>query len=127
MVGGSRLKLPKQALHPTALAGSIVLRSAFGTSVSLGFRPTATTVRRVSLGLGLGSLTGRMGEGMHFLEPSKRDLCVDLGGRELGMAEDLLDRSQIGPVLQHESGHGVAEEMAGALLAAPGAVDIPSY
>ena len=41
---------------------------------------------------------------------------VDLGGLERRVAEDLLDRSEIGAVLEHERGHAVAEQVARALF-----------
>jgi hypothetical protein len=46
------------------------------------------------------------------LEGPDRDLDVDLRGSELGVAERLLDVAHVGPALEHQGCHGVAEEMA---------------
>ncbi len=53
-----------------------------------------------------------MGEGMHLLERADADLGVNLRGVELGMAQKLLDVADIGPVLQHQRGAAMAEQVA---------------
>jgi len=58
-----------------------------------------------------------MGTRVHLLEPRDRDPRVDLCGREIGVAEHLLDVTDVGAALEHERGHGVAEEVARAALA----------
>ena len=61
----------------------------------------------------------RMGGLVNLLELANRYLGVDLRGGEVGVAQHLLDESYVGSVLQHQCGHGVAEEMA-----RPGFVDV---
>ena len=39
------------------------------------------------------------------------DVGVDLGGREVGVAEHLLDAAQVGAALEQVGGEGVAEQM----------------
>ena len=58
-----------------------------------------------------------MGLRMHFLELQDRHAGVDFGGREVGMPEERLDVADVGAVLQHQSRHGVAEDMTRAALA----------
>jgi hypothetical protein len=43
---------------------------------------------------------------------------------EIGVPEHLLDVADIRPVLQHQRGHGVAEDVAGSGLAQIGGLDI---
>lgn len=64
---------------------------------------------------------------MHLFELSDGDLGVNLGGVELGMAEELLDVADVGPVLQHQRGAGMAEQMAGAGFADLGRVDMAAH
>ena len=49
-----------------------------------------------------------MGLTLDLFEFSVGDLSVDLGGGELGMAQHLLDESDVRPVFQHHLGHRVA-------------------
>ena len=56
----------------------------------------------------------RMRSRMDFPELHDGDVGVDLGGVEPGMAEQLLDEADVGPVLQHVGRAGVAEQVAGA-------------
>ncbi len=41
------------------------------------------------------------------------DVGIDLGGVEPGVAEQLLDEADVGPVLEHVGGAGVAQQVAG--------------
>jgi len=59
---------------------------------------------------------GGMGGGVDLLEFADGDLGVNLGGGEFGVAEQLLDEADVGPVFVHERGAGVAQEMTGAAL-----------
>ncbi len=61
---------------------------------------------------------------MDLFQFADRDLGIDLGGAEFGVAELLLDEAGIGSVFQHEGGAGVAQEMAAALLAEIGGFDV---
>src|SRR5215216_4495054 len=47
----------------------------------------------------------------HFPPPSIRNVRVELGGREIGMSEHLLNASEVGSSLQQVGGEGVPEEM----------------
>ena len=57
-----------------------------------------------------------MGEAVDFDKLLDVDVNVNLGGVQARVAEHLLDPAfeagQVGPVLQHERGNGVAEQMA---------------
>ena len=44
-------------------------------------------------------------------QPLLDDMGVDLRGRDVGVAEELLHRAQIGAVLQKMAGKGVAEHV----------------
>ena len=65
-----------------------------------------------------------MGGGVDQLQLLDGDLGVDLGRREFGMAEQLLDKADVGATFQHEGGAGVAEQVAGAAFADLGGVDV---
>jgi len=52
---------------------------------------------------------------------------VDGGGFKPGVAEELTDEADVGPVLEHVDGTGVAQEMAGALLFDPCGLDGARY
>jgi hypothetical protein len=58
-----------------------------------------------------------VGASVDFLELPDADLGLNLGRGEAGVAEQLLDIADIRPVLEHERGAGVAEEVAASLLA----------
>ena len=68
-----------------------------------------------------------MGRGVDLLEFADTDLGVDLGGVEPGVAELLLDEAGVGPVLQHEGGAGVAQQVAGAGFAQIGRFDVIAH
>ena len=70
---------------------------------------------------------GRMGGGVDLLELADGDLGVDLRGGEFGVAEELLDKADVGPVFVHERGAGVAQEVAAAGLAQFGGVDVVAH
>lgn len=53
--------------------------------------------------------------GMHLTEPLDGHLGVDLRGVELRVTQHLLDRPQVRTTLEHLRGHGVPEEVTGAL------------
>ena len=65
-----------------------------------------------------------MGRFVDFLKRLNRDLGIDLGGVEVGVTEHGLDEADVGTVLQHVGGHGVAEEMAGTLYVESGLLDV---
>jgi hypothetical protein len=44
---------------------------------------------------------------------------VELGGAQLGVAEDLLDQADVGTVLEHEGGHRVAKRWQAPRLSMP--------
>ena len=44
------------------------------------------------------------------------EVGVEFGGVEVFVAEEFLDGAEVGSVVHHEGGDGVAEEMAGAFL-----------
>ncbi len=54
-----------------------------------------------------------MRERVHVLQLPDRDLGVDLGGGQLAMAEDGLDVTDVGAVVEHQRRHRVAEDVAG--------------
>lgn len=68
-----------------------------------------------------------MGRGVNFLERSDADLGVNLRGVQADMPEHGLDETNIGAVLQHQRGHGVAEQMATAALADVGFVNVLAH
>ncbi|MCH6587987.1 MAG: cytochrome P450 [Proteobacteria bacterium] len=45
------------------------------------------------------------------LEALAEDVGIDLGGRDVGVAEHLLDRAQIGAVVEQVAGEGVAQDV----------------
>ena len=47
-----------------------------------------------------------MGCGMHSLELVQADPGVDLGGLDVGMAQELLDETQVGAAFEHQGGGG---------------------
>jgi len=65
-----------------------------------------------------------MGQLVDFLQLGNRHRRVNLGRLETGVAEQLLDVTDVGPVLQHEGGAGVAEQMAGTGVAQVGLADV---
>ena len=61
----------------------------------------------------------RMGLVVDFAEVAPRDVGVDLGGGEAGVAEEFLDGAQVGAGLEQVGGEGVAERVgADAMLGA---------
>jgi len=87
-----------------------------------------STVVVVDLGLelvqdGVADL-GRVGGGVDLLELADGYLRVDLGRREVGVSEQLLDEADVRAVLVHEGGAGVAEEVAGAVFADLGGLHV---
>lgn len=59
-----------------------------------------------------------------LFEHTDGDLGIDLGGVQADMAQQLLDKADVGPVFQHHGGHGVPEQMAGSLFADVGGVHV---
>ena len=55
----------------------------------------------------------RMGQLMDLLQLPDGDLSIDLGGIDGGMAQQLLDVSDVCTILQHQSGTGMPEQVAG--------------
>lgn len=53
---------------------------------------------------------------MDLLKLLDGEVGVEFGGVEVFVAEELLDGAEVGSVVHHEGGDGVAEEMAGAFL-----------
>ena len=66
----------------------------------------------------------RMGSRVDLFQLTDAHLRVDLRGREVGVAQHLLDVADVRSILQHQRGHGVAKEMAGSLLGDVGGVDV---
>lgn len=62
--------------------------------------------------------------GMDMLQLLDGDLGINLGGREFGMAKELLDKADIQAAFQHEGGAGMAEQVAGAAFAQFRRVDV---
>src|SRR5260370_37289983 len=52
-----------------------------------------------------------MGGRVHGAEPVLAEVGVDLGGGEVGVAEELLDGAQIGAAVEEVGGVGVAERV----------------
>jgi len=67
---------------------------------------------------------GRVGEAMDFLELGHGHMGVNFGGVEPGVSEHLLDVAQVGPVFEHQRGHGVTEQMATARFADAASFDL---
>jgi hypothetical protein len=68
-----------------------------------------------------------MGGGMDLLQLLDRDLGVNLGGREFGMAKELLDKADIRAAFKHLRGANVAKQVAGAAIAQFRAIDVVAY
>ncbi len=68
-------------------------------------------------------MSGGVASGVDGLELEDGDVGVDGGGFEAGVAEQLLDVADVGPVFEHVRGAGVAEEVAGPDGLDPGAVE----
>ena len=67
---------------------------------------------------------GGVGTGVDFFEAFDGEMGVDFGGFEFLVAEDLLDGSEIGSVVEEVGGAGMAKEMAGAVFVGLGALDV---
>lgn len=61
---------------------------------------------------------------MHVFQLMDRHVRVDLRGVDRGVAQQLLDKADVRAVLQHQGGHTVPEQVAGARLAHPGLIDV---
>jgi len=57
-----------------------------------------------------------VGGRVDLLQPADADVGVDLGRGQFRVAQDLLERPQVRPVLQHQRRHRVPEQVAGNLL-----------
>ncbi len=68
-----------------------------------------------------------MCECVDLFELADADLRVNLGGVQLGMAQKLLDVTDIGAVLQHQRGAGMAEQMTRAGFAEFGRLDVTPH
>ena len=64
-----------------------------------------------------GNRAAGMGGGVDRLQVADRDLSVEFGCGQFGVAEHGLDEPDVGAVLQHQRRHGVSEKVAGTLLA----------
>ncbi len=78
---------------PRSLAIMARKRSASGVSSGTGCDP---------------SLSAGVVESMHGLEVSECDVGVDLGGGDVGVAEEGLNGTEVGSVLDHVGGTAVA-------------------
>ncbi len=65
-----------------------------------------------------------MGRLVNFFQFSDRDLGVNLGSIELGMAKHGLNVPCVGSIFEHQRRHRVAEQMARARLADGRLVDV---
>jgi len=61
---------------------------------------------------------------MDFLQLADADLRVNLRGGQFGVAKHLLDKPDVGPILQHQRGHRVPEQVATAAFAKLGGVNV---
>lgn len=52
-----------------------------------------------------------MGRSVHLLQVGLRDVSVDLGGREVGVPEHLLDDPQVGAPFEEVGGEGVTKRV----------------
>jgi hypothetical protein len=57
-----------------------------------------------------------MAAGVNLLKLLDADFGIDRGGVEFLVSEQLLDEADVGPVLQHVRGAGVAQHVAAAFL-----------
>ena len=64
---------------------------------------------------------------VHGLEPPDADLRVNLRGAQVDVAEHFLDVPDVGAVFQHQGGHGVPKQVAGALLAGLGSPHVTTH
>ena len=55
---------------------------------------------------------GRMAGAVNLLQLLNADLGVNLGGGQFGVAKQLLDEADVGPVFEHDRGAGVAQQVA---------------
>jgi len=62
-----------------------------------------------------------MGRRVDLLKSAQRNLRVNLRGLDVLVAEDLLDKTDVGPVLMHVGRHAVAKQMAGPAFTDAGA------
>lgn len=104
------------ALSCTVFIGRVVQRKIWGGKIK---EPKIWAVHRggamwgVCVGVGESGASGRAARGIHlrarvrceiFLTDMRAvDMCVDLSRRDIGVAEHLLDSSQIGPALEEMS------------------------
>src|SRR5918996_4801554 len=88
----------KHIVQPTAIISATTTASC-GSSV-IGVRPSRRRPSRVG-----------MCPKIQLPTPAVRYVCVQLGGREVGVAEHLLDAPKIGAALEEVRGERVAEEM----------------
>ena len=70
---------------------------------------------------------GRVCGRVDFFEFLDRDPGVYLGGVQAGVSQDLLDIPDIGPILKHQSRHGVPEHVTGPLFIDAGGFYIIAY
>ena len=99
-----------------------------GLGVEHGQQGVALDVVGVTLpGMAGGNHTARMRGGVDVLEFADRDLRVNLRGGQVGVAQHGLDEADVGPVLQHQGRHRVAEQVAGAGLADASTVDVVAH
>src|SRR6476659_5166561 len=64
----------------------------------------------------------RVGEVVDRPQPLRGDACVDLGGGEAGVAEELLDHADVGAVVEHVGAARVPEHVGEEPVAEPGPV-----
>ena len=68
-----------------------------------------------------------MGQRMHLGKLADGDVGIELRGSGIGMAEQSLDEAQLGAVLQHVRGTGVAEQMARTRCIDAGVFQVPLH
>src|SRR5579872_6476717 len=98
---------------------SVPLRRTARTVVAWMER-LALMVQRAESGIG-------MGLGVGIAEMSFGDVGIDLGGRETGMAEQLLHDPEVGAAFEQVASEGVAKGVRGHALAETGLVQIPGH
>ena len=65
-----------------------------------------------------------MRQGLHLSELPDRDLGIDLRRRELAVAQDRLDVTDVCPVIEHQRRHRVTEDVAAPALLDPRRRDV---
>src|SRR5690606_12390141 len=82
--------------------------------------PIAAALSAAELGAGMGTV-------VDSLQVLDTHAGVDLSGAQLGVAEDLLDQADVGAVLEHQRGHRMTKDMAGASFVDAGLLDVAAH